>query len=323
MRHLRFKLSKITLSLVIDKKYIEPALVTLLTLLKFKKLYKSLKLVLIKKNEDTQRDINEIISLIDEFKISFDSVNFIELVIIEDKFPEFSKFHFSNAILYKIFLPVILNSEDFILNVDAGSLFQDKFNEFSNYLNKLIFLSNEFIVGAFLQSSKMQMPIEITRHSNFYPSGSLILFNSRNYFLNKISDRIAKFYNENAFYLKYAEQEILCAVIDDLEFFNFEGIENVYLDDLSNYVTGNYSPIDQNKLNNSIFYKNQGSIKPWKKWNLNPNKAIYLKYRNDISRLVDLNQYSFIREERESVSENLISFKDANFLSYEKYLIKR
>ena len=124
------------------------------------------------------------------------------------------------------------------------------------------------------------MPIEITRHSNFYPSGGLILFNSRNYFLNKISDRIAKFYNENAFYLKYAEQEILCAVIDDLEFFNFEGNEYVYLDDLSNYVTGNYSPIDQNKLNNSIFYKNQGSIKPWKKWNLNPNKAIYLKYRN-------------------------------------------
>jgi hypothetical protein len=316
-------MSKITLSIIIDKKYVEPALVTLVTLLRFQKFYKTLKLILIKKKLDNQQDINEIIELIGKFKISFDHMNFIELVIIEDNFPEFAKFHFSNAILYKIFLPIILKDEDFILNVDAGNLFQNKFIEFSNYLNKLICHSNEFIIGAFLQSSKMQMPVEITEYSNFYPSGGLILFNSKNYFFNKTPDRIIQFYADKAIYLKYAEQEILCAIINDLEFYSFKGIEDVYLDDLSNYIGDKYSPIDQNKLNNSIYYKNQGSIKPWKKWNLNPNKAIYLKFRNDISKLIDLNQYAFIKDEQESISDNLVPFKDANLLSYEKDLIRR
>ena len=83
--------------MIVDKKYIEPALVTLMTLLRFQKLYKSLKLILIKKNIDTDQNINEILDLINKFKSSFDDMNFIEFIIIEDKFPEFTKFHFSNV----------------------------------------------------------------------------------------------------------------------------------------------------------------------------------------------------------------------------------
>jgi lipopolysaccharide biosynthesis glycosyltransferase len=131
---------KIILSIIVDKKYLEPALVTLMTLLKFQKLYKSLKLILIKKNIDTDQDINEILDLINKFKNSFDDNNFIELIIIEDKFPEFTKFHFSNAILYKIFLPVIISTDDFILNVDAGNLFQNGFSGFSENFFHLSFL---------------------------------------------------------------------------------------------------------------------------------------------------------------------------------------
>ena len=308
--------------MIVDKKYIEPALVTLITLLKFQKLYKSLKLILIKKNDDTEQDINEIIDLINKFKTSCDEMNFIEFIIIENKFPEFTKFHFSNAILYKIFLPVILSTEDFILNVDAGNLFQNRFIEFSNKLNELIKHSTDFTIGAFLQSSKMQMPVEILEYSSHYPSGGLILFNTKNYLYNKISDRIIKFYNEKATHLKYAEQEILCAILNDSEFYNFKGFEDIYLDDLASYVGNNYLPVDHKRLNNAIYYKNQGSIKPWKNWNLNPNKAIYLKVRNEISKFIDLTQYTFIREERESISENLIPFRAANLISYENELIK-
>ena len=172
-------MSKITLSMIVDKKYIEPALVTLMTLLRFQRLYKSLKLILIKKNIDTDQNINEILDLINKFKSSFDDMNFIEFIIIEDKFPEFTKFHFSNVILYKIFLPVIVCTDDFILNIDAGNLFQNRFIEFSNNLNELIEHSTEFIVGAFLQASKMQMPVEISKYSSYYPSGGLILFNTK------------------------------------------------------------------------------------------------------------------------------------------------
>jgi lipopolysaccharide biosynthesis glycosyltransferase len=316
-------MSKITLSIIVDKKYIEPALVTLKNLLKFKNFYKSLKFILIKKNLDSAEDMNEILDLFHKFKNSFDDDNFIEFIVVENKFPEFTKFHFSNAILYKIFLPVILKDEEFILNVDAGNLFQNGFYDFSQNLYKLIRHSTEFTVGAFLQSSNLQMPEEISKYSIHYPSAGLLLFNTKKYHYNSTSDRIIGFYNDNASYLTYAEQEILCGVLNDTEFYRFEKSEYVYLDDLSTYVGENYLPINYEKLNISIFYKNQGSLKPWKVWNLNPNRAIYLKARNEISKFIDLNQYNFIREERESISENLIMYKSANLIAYENELIKK
>jgi lipopolysaccharide biosynthesis glycosyltransferase len=263
-----------------------------------------------------------ILDLFSKFKNLFDNANFIEFIIIENKFPEFLKFHFSNAILYKIFLPVILKDEDFILNADAGNLFQNGFYGFSENLNKLISNSTEFTLGAFLQSSKMQMPEEISEYSIHYPTGGLLLFNTKNYHHNNTSDRIIEFYNDKATCLKYAEQEILCAVLNDSEFYKFEGFEDIYLDDLSSYVGNKYLPINFQKLNDSIFYKNQGSIKPWKIWNLNPNKTIYLQVRNDISKFIDLTQYIFIKEERENISENLILFKTANLISYENELTR-
>ncbi len=316
-------MSKISLSIVIDKKYIEPALVTLFTLLKFEDCYKVIKLILIKKEEDSNQELDELIGLLNGFKSLFDKKDFIKILIIENKFPEFSRFHFSNAILYKIFLPIILPDDEYILNVDAGNLFQDGFFKFSMKINKLIAEKKEFVLGAFLQSSKNEMPSQIEKFSIYYPSGALLLFNTNMYMENKINTRIVNFYNKYASYLKYAEQEIMCAILDDSEFAAFGGIGDIYLDDLSSYTGENYATVDIKKLSNSIYYKNPGSIKPWKYWNLNPNKSIYLKIRNEISKFINLNEYSFIKEERESISDNLRLYKIANLLAYEDELIRR
>ena len=323
MYGLKLNMPKISISIVIDKKYIEPAMVTIITLLKFQNFYRSLKLILIKNNDDSTQDLQEMMDVLSKFKNSFDKINFIEILIIENKFPSFTKLHFSNAILYKIFTPIITGIDDYILNVDAGNLFHKGFLEFSENLTKLTEEKKEFVLGAFLTSSRLEMPAEITKFANYYPSGSIFLFNNYKYKQNKIADKIIEFYNEKSVYLKYAEQEILCAILDDSEFYKFEGWDKIYLDDLSLYVGADYSSIDFDKLNNSIFYKNPGSIKPWKNWNLNPNKCIYLKYRNEISKFIDLNQYSFITKERQYISENLIPYKSANLIAYENELISR
>lgn len=316
-------MSRITLSIIIDNKYIEPALVTLITLLNFKKFYKAIKLVLIKKNLDDLNDTAEILNLLNNFKEIFDTFNIIQVSVIEDKLPEFNKFHFTNAILYKIFAPIIFSEEEFILNVDAGIIFLPKFSEFSENLNKKLEHSTDFTIGAFLESSMNLMPAEVSKYSIYYPSGQILLFNSKKYLQDKIAERVIKFYTEKAIYLNYAEQEILCAILEDSDFFEFKGIENIYLDDLSSFTGNSYYPIDYIKLKNSIYYKNQGSIKPWKSWNLNPNKVIYLKIREEICKRIDLNQYGLINKEREAIEEKLIAFKAANLLSYENYLISK
>lgn len=314
---------KISLSMIIDKKYIEPALVTLFTLLKYQSYYKSLKLIILKKENDSIQNLQEIINLFNEFKSLFDEKNFIEIIIIENKFPEFNKLHFSNAILYKIFTPIIVEADDYILNVDAGNLFHDGFFEFSKNLNLIVEHKNKFIMGAFLMPSKMEMPSQISNFSVYYPAGGLILFNVNNYKENKIDDKIIEFYNYNSMYLKYAEQEIMCAILDDSQFYEFKGVENIYLDDLSLYIGSGHLSIDYKRLNSSIYYKNTGSIKPWKNWNLNPNRSIYLKIRSNITKFINLNQYTFIMEERQDIAEALIPFKQANLLAYENELIER
>jgi len=314
---------KISLSIVIDKKYIEPALVTIYTLLKFQSYYKSLKVILIKKESDTIQDLQEIIDLFNKFKISFDEKNFIEILIIENKFPEFNKLHFSNAILYKIFTPIIIGIDDYILNVDAGNLFHDGFSEFSKNINLIIEQKTDFVMGAFLSPSKNEMPSEIPKFSIHYPAGGLFLFNVNKYKEYKIGEKIIEFYNANSMYLKYAEQEIMCATLEDSQFYEFKGIENIYLDDLSLYTGSGYLSVDYQRMNKSIYYKNPGSIKPWKNWNLNPNRSIYLKIRNYITKHINLNQYSFIVEERQTISEALRPFMQANLLAYENELIER
>ena len=85
----------------------------------------------------------------------------------------------------------------------------------------------------------------------------------------------------------------------------------------------NYFPINQARLERCIYYKNPGSIKPWKIWNLNPNREVYLKIRQEISLQINLEAVDFIREERNSIKQNLEMFKLANLKSYETRLASK
>ena len=316
-------MSKIILSLVVDRVYLEPAFVTVVSILKYKSYYKSLKFVFIKSKDESELNSNNIDFLISEFKNKFDKDNFIEFLKIENTLPDFDKYHFSNTILYKIFLPHIFQNEEYVLNVDAGNIFFPGFEEFSNQINSHVLVNPNFVVGAFFANSDSLMPPQITNFSKFYPSGALLLFNTTKYFEVNFSERIINFFNQFCELLQYAEQEILCAILEELEVYQFPCWENVYLDDLSSYVGENYFPINQARLERCIYYKNPGSIKPWKIWNLNPNREVYLKIRQEISLQINLEAVDFIREERNLIKQNLEMFKLANLKSYETRLASK
>jgi hypothetical protein len=111
--------------------------------------------------------------------------------------------------------------------------------------------------------------------------------------------------------------------LTDNDFYAFPFKELVYLDDLANYKDDTYSPIDIKRLANCVYYKNPGSIKPWKLWNLNPNKSIYLEIRNIVNKAINIDSSPEINNERTSIQNQLESIRLAHLIKYEQSLLTK
>lgn len=307
-------MSNLSASCLFDINYIEPALVTLKTILNHEKLFKNIYIIYLKK--ETDNDLY--LEIIRNFAKKFDIKNKLKLVEVQQNISEFNSLHFSNAIIYKILIPEIVQNEEYIINIDAGNIILDKFEFFINYVSQEISLT-DFTIGCFLSHNNTNFPLHLPTISNIYPSANFLLFNIKAYKSKNLYEKITTFYASHLSQLKYAEQEILPCVLDSNCFLKFKYDDLIYLDDLIDFANNNFSEIDIKRLNNSIAYKNHGSIKPWKLWNLNPRKFIYLNSRKELDFLFENEKYKFIHDERTKTTNS--SWPIYFYKSYENFLL--
>jgi hypothetical protein len=108
-------------------------------------------------------------------------------------------------------------------------------------------------------------------------------------------------------------------VLRDEEFLQLPQPDGIYLDDLATFIYSVPMPLDTERLQNCIYYKNIGGCKPWKVWNLNPNKRVYLEHRREIESILDPDQNRFIQENRISTKDNNVL--TVNLLAFERALL--
>jgi len=311
--------ASVTLTCSFDCNYLEPALVTLKTLLPYKKLVKKIYLLFLPPSDPDSARVLQARRVLSNAVQAFKLGEKLEVLEVNNRLPDFKVHHFSNAILFKALVPEALPNESLILNIDAGCIIGGGFPDFLTGMLSAAKDNTRWSVGAFLSPADGMLPQNLPKGSSFYPNAQLLLFHTPRYQSSRVSERLSEGYVSYSQQLELAEQELLSLILSDSEFLSFPFSEEIYLDDLATFVYSQPQEIDSERLRTCIYYKNTGGCKPWKIWNLNPNKRIYLEHRSEIESILDPDSNRFIQENRISAYDNDVL--TVNLLAFERSLI--
>jgi lipopolysaccharide biosynthesis glycosyltransferase len=314
------KNNRFCVTIIFDSLYIEPALITAYELLHCG-FNHPIFLIFIDSSDITISAQSEVILSDFKNKLNTDQVNILK---VANTLSSFNKFHFSNSIIYKILIPNLVEGYDFILNIDAGILLGDKS---LNFFHHIIFnIENNAYknaaVSAFLTDSSIDLDVSLQHisHNSKYPSGIILLFNVQMYNLNNLFTQIIDSWKKYSTVLLYAEQDLLCIIIEEGNFIQLPMRDSVIIEflDLDGLKINTLSVGDIKP--NFAFYKVCGTCKPWKYWVLDQRKSFYLKHRELFEQFFSLSTYEIIIKNRHHVTHNKLAEK---FLeSFESTLIK-
>lgn len=212
------------------------------------------------------------------------------------------RLHFSNAILYKAILPQAFQHCEHILLFDCGMIFGKQLIKFIDTVRTSIAKKRIGAIAAFCepsgQADGLRDDLRVFPHHALYPGGGTLYFDVARYTRNAIAERLIANFNDYRERLVYAEQDLLCLTLKDGELTAFaEAGLRCHID----LAAQDWQPAEEHArvhANRNCFYiKHVGSFKPWKKWVLHPSKAIFLKEKNALCRLLGAEYAELLRDD--------------------------
>jgi lipopolysaccharide biosynthesis glycosyltransferase len=269
--------------LLIDRKYIEPALLTVSSLFRYFYDVEDVTVHVVYNIlvDDDEKSKDACLQMLSYLASGNTNITLKLYVLKGSPFGIFSRFHFNSTILNKLAIPHLIDDGcNRLLFVDAGVVFGD---QFSNFLD--------------MASSCRPVPLrafgdmkfnDIVGRENLYPSGALIMFDCGYYRERAVLQRAIDFFDANRENLNYAEQEILFNSMTSVEIGMFENkYQKIHLD-LASF--SNWAALLEifSKINSKdyLYWKHTGSCKPWLKEIRSPLVAPYLIARSELPDLV-------------------------------------
>jgi lipopolysaccharide biosynthesis glycosyltransferase len=269
--------------LLIDRKYIEPALVTLVSLFRYVEYTEKISVHIIFNilSDDDEKAKDACLQMLSYLPTDNTYVKLNMYVLQGSPFGTYSRFHFNSTILNKLAIPHLIGEGvERLLYVDAGIVFGDQFSNFINSAGTC----EPLALRAF---GEMKFN-PIAGKETLYPSGALIMFDCGNYRERAVLQRALDFFSANQKSLNYAEQEIVFYITTTDELGMFENKYNKIHLDLASFcdwvsLGEIFSTI---KSKDYLYWKHTGSCKPWLKEIRSPLVAPYILARNKLPQAV-------------------------------------
>lgn len=297
------------ISITFDQNYVEPALLTVYELISSGVKYPII-LIYIENNDKLIN--NEVEIILSRFKNLFINIDLSVIKINDNGLKQINKFHFTNAILFKVLVPSIIDY-DFILNIDAGFLLGCKSNELLDQISLNINnkMYDDSIVAAFCSESNVNLHSTLRQypHNSKYPAGGFLLFNSKKYKLNNIYNKIMTKYIELWDLLIYAEQDLLCIIMEENQLSQLPMQDLIVIEYLDLHGLEKNIPSVGSQVDEFAFYKVCGTCKPWKYWVLDYRKSFYLKRRDNFEKIFCIFNYEVIKKNRHHVTHQPLAQK--------------
>lgn len=280
-----------------DQRYLEPALLTAWELIAHQCL--PLYLVYVEGGPEDA----EAVRILQAFKarVGREDVNVIR--IQNTIFDKFERYHFSNAILYKIALPSFIG-HDYIVNVDAGFLLGSQFTNLAQQMDAAIVNAPaQALVWAFCEDSAAELPEQLQQlpHHALYPIGWVLVFDRRRCVAADLYARLVRTYMAVKEALVWAEQDLLCLVLEGTQLQALPAKHTVLIEQLEpeNLLQPQESAAFEADFS---IYKITGTCKPWQYWVLDSKKRFYLHRRAALQEVLDINSMRLIQENRHWVT---------------------
>jgi lipopolysaccharide biosynthesis glycosyltransferase len=280
-----------------DQRYLEPALLTAWELVAHQCV--PLYLVYVEGGSEDA----EALRVLQAFKacVGREDVNVIR--IENTVFEKFERYHFSNAILYKLALPSFIG-HDVIVNVDAGFLLGPQYAMLAEQMDVALAQAPESsVVWAFCGDSAVELPqaLQPLPHHALYPIGWMLVFDRRRYVAADLYARLVRTYLAVKDALVWAEQDLLCLVLEGEQLQPLPAKHTVLIEQLEPESLLN--PQESAGFTEDFsLYKITGTCKPWQYWVLDAKKRFYLHRRAALQAVLDIHSMRLIHEARHWVT---------------------
>lgn len=246
----------------------------------------------------------EAIRVLQAFKARVDRED-VNIICIENTiFDKFERYHFSNAILYKLALASFID-HDYIVNVDAGFLLGSQFTNLAQQMDAAIANAPDpALVWAFCDDSAVALPEQLQQlpHHALYPIGWVLVFDKRRCVASDLYARLVRAYMTVKDALVWAEQDLLCLVLEGAQLQALPEKHTVLIEQLEpeNLLQPQESIAFETDFS---LYKVTGTCKPWQYWVLDSKKRFYLHRRTALQNVLDINSMRLIQESRHWVTQ--------------------
>lgn len=320
----------IAVSILFDASFIEPALLTAYEMIGREAFIHHVYLTyLLGNNEEDAESFAVLNSFCEKFnaKRSYFSAITLQDSTLSESFHNFGSHHFNKSIIYKLFIPKLIEHEKYIMNIDAGILPGDRFDAFlydidSRYCTSI---PGDWIMAAHCHESEGRLPASLASlaHHRLYPAGGMLLFNSTQYARRNWYDRLSTNFLKFSPHLAYAEQELACLSAEEDELLEFPSAADRATPLLGlERLQGTAPPWPKSCDRDCLFFKIIGSVKPWKYWVLDPNKAVYTRRRAALETEFPLSGIALIEKHRTSVLPSQTDWPAAFARAYDTYLLE-
>ena len=293
---------KVAASILFDASYTECALLTAFELLHRSNKFHSIYLLYLSSDEPQDQQAQELLAT---FCARFQGQVPVYAISVKNTLNTFQAYHFNNSIIYKALIPSLLPHEPYILNIDAGILLGQRFDAFvDNFIDSHCTDGARWILSAHCIDPVTNMPDTLAHmpRNSLYPAGAIFFFHTANYLSRNWFERYIHNFNHLQSLLHYAEQELICLTALDGELRELPFVNDIHVRTLGADVLNNtQEQLPASDAEDCVFFKFAGSFKPWKYWVLDPNKAIYIRRRQDLEQQFTLSGHGLIEHHRELV----------------------
>jgi len=311
---------KIAASILFDSAYLECALVSAYELAQRGDVLDALHLIFLSRGEEADAEAKATLL---QFCVMVQGSVKIYPMEVKNELSDFQSHHFNNSIVYKALVPWLLPQHPFILNLDAGILLGRDFDDYlREVMDTLCHDDAKWVIAANCSqaSEKLSSSQLKIRHHDKYPSGAVLLFNTRQYQAAQWDTRYVAAYEAWRKSLRYAEQELICLVSQDHELVELPRNGQLKVHALGhNVLHGLSERLPDTAADDGVYFKFMGSLKPWKYWNLDPDKAIYTRRRQRLETTFPLSGRVLVEAERRSCQNQ--EWIDNFLIAYDVYLI--
>ena len=234
------------------------------------------------------------------------------------------RYHFSEAILYKVILPKVLKAYRHLLVLDCGMIFGNRLINFLDGVEMSIRSSEMAPVAAFCvpadQAGGLGDDLKHHPHNALLPGAAILYFDVVRYEQLALYERLLSGFQAHRERLAYAEQDLMCLVLTDRELGVFtEGGVRCHIDMAGQ---ASWKAIDDYEAlyasGDFLYLKHVGSFKPWKKWVLHPAKSIFLREQNKLGSLIGSESLADLHDPE--LFPDHLGFLEQQLLSLEAYL---